>query len=235
MEEYKVKLNDFEGPLDILLELIEKEKMSISDISLASVCDQFLDYTKHFEELQPNYLVNFLVIASKLILIKSKSLLPFLELTDEEEEGIEELKDKLEEFQRIKKGAEHIKRLEEKKSILYERFSGIKNVKVFLFPGDLNKDTLKDLFVGVWEEQKKEEENPLLEKRIEAIVSFEEKLSEIRDRLTKKAEEYFHNVSDKKSKVNTIIAFLAVLELAKQRFLITEQSNNFGDIKIKKI
>jgi len=234
MKEYTVKLKDFEGPMEILLDLIEKEKLSISEISLASVCDQFLDYTKHFEELQPKYLANFLIIAAKLILIKSKSLLPFLELTEDEEEGIEDLQQKLKEFQAIKKSAEHIKKLELAKNISYERSSGLKNVKVFLYPKTLNKNSLHELFLNV-QDSLKEVVEPLEEKKIEIIISFEEKLSEIRGRLIKRSEEYFHNVSDKKSKANTIIAFLAMLELAKQRFLITEQGGNFGEIRIKRI
>jgi len=234
MEEYRVKLNEFEGPMELLLELIEKEKMNISDISLASVCDQFLEYTKHFEEEEPNYLANFLVIASRLILIKSKSLLPFLELTEEEEEDIDELKQRLEEFQKIKEGAKLIKELEGKMQISYERSSDLKNVKVFKPPKEISKDSLFNIFVSIKEVLEKEVK-PLEEKKMEVIVSFEEKLKDIKERLQKGAEEYFHKITNKEEKANTIVAFLAVLELIKQRFLTADQEGNFSSIKIKRI
>lgn len=234
MQEYTVKLNEFEGPMELLLELIEKEKLSISEISLAHVCDQFLEYTKHFENIQPNYLANFLVIAAKLILIKSKSLLPFLELTKEEEEDMGDLQKKLKEFQKIKRGAEAIKSLESKNRISYHRSSGLKNIRVFLPPKNITKNSLYELFLNV-KENFIEEKEPLEEKKIEAVISFEETISKIKNRIMSVSEEYFHNISDKKSKGNTIIAFLAVLELVKQRFLTTEQNSNFSEIKISKI
>lgn len=234
MQEYTVKLNEFEGPMELLLELIEKEKLSISEISLAYVCDQFLEYTKHFENIQPNYLANFLVIAAKLILIKSKSLLPFLELTKEEEGDVDELQEKLKEFQKIKKGAEAIKSLELENKISYHRPSGLKDIRVFLPPKKITKNSLYEFFLNV-KDNFIEEKEPLEEKKIEAVISFEETISKIRNQMILVSEEYFHNISDEKSKRNTIIAFLAVLELVKQRFLATEQSDNFSQIKISKI
>jgi segregation and condensation protein A len=233
MQEYTVKLNDFEGPMELLLELIEKEKLNISEISLAATCDQFLEYTKHFEEVDTIYLANFLVIAAKLILIKSKSLLPFLELTEEEEEGIDELRQKLEEFQKIKRGVQIIKNMEEKQNISYERSSGLKSVRIFLPPKNISKEHLCKIFSNI-KFSSLDIEKPE-EKKIEAIISFEEKLSEIKERMLKMKEGYFHDVTDKNSKVNIIIGFLAILELIKQRFMMAEQDDNFGNIKLKKL
>lgn len=233
MREYTVKLNDFEGPMELLLELIEKEKLNISEISLAAVCDQFLEYTKHFEEVDTVYLANFLVIAAKLILIKSKSLLPFLELTEEEEEDINELRQKLEEFQKIKMGAEIIKKMEDKQNISYQRNSELKNIRIFLPPKNISKEYLCEIFSNIKFPDTGTEKPE--EKKIEAIISFEEKLSEIRERMLKAKEGYFHEISDKNSKVDVIIGFLAVLELIKQRFIMAEQHDNFGNIKLKKL
>jgi len=234
MQEYTVKLNDFEGPMELLLELIEKEKLNISEISLAATCDQFLEYTKHFEEVDTLYLANFLVIAAKLILIKSKSLLPFLELTEEEEDGIDELRQKLEEFQKIKKGVQIIKSLEEKQNISYERNSGLKSIRIFLPPKNISKEYLYEVFSNIKFANLEVIDKPE-EKKIEAIISFEEKLSEIKERMFKLKEVYFHNMTDKNSKVNIIIGFLAILELIKQRFMMADQDDNFGNIKLKKL
>ncbi|MEK7453026.1 MAG: segregation/condensation protein A [Patescibacteria group bacterium] len=234
MDGYQVKLSSFEGPLELLLELIEKKKLIISEISLASVCDQFLEYTKHFEYIQPAHLANFLVIASKLILIKSKSLLPFLEITKEEEDDIDELKERLQNFQNIKKGADAIKSLEKKNMICHERSSGLRNIIFFLPPQNITKELLQEFFLNVKDDIISEKE-PLEKERIEAVISFEDTILNIKNRIIKVSEEYFHNMHNGKSKVNTIMAFLAILELVKQRFLVIEQESNFANIKIRKI
>src|SRR3989304_7808956 len=92
---YTVKLEKFEGPLDLLLDLIEKDKMDISDVSLSAITDEFLTYLVHFQEKSPSYLADFLVIAAKMILIKSKTLLPSFAVTEDEDREITELKERL--------------------------------------------------------------------------------------------------------------------------------------------
>ena len=102
---YAVKLQTFEGPLDVLLELIEKEKMDISDISLTRVTGQFLEYIRSVQEKDPHHISDFLVVAAKLVLIKSKTLLPFLEVSAEEEAEMTDLKEKLESYKKVKEVA----------------------------------------------------------------------------------------------------------------------------------
>lgn len=233
MQEYTVKLKEFEGPMELLLELIEKEKMDITEISLASICDQFLEYTNYFKEIKPEHLANFLVVASRLILIKSRSLLPFLELTKEEEEGIDEFREKLKDLQRIREGAEMIKKMELERRIAYERPSGLTKVKVFLPPKNISKDILCEFFTNVKNLLPKE--NILEERVIGEIISFEDKITQIRERLSAGAEEYFHKITDVKSRADMVVAFLAVLELVRKRFLEADQDKAFGNIKLKKI
>lgn len=231
--EYTVKLKEFEGPMELLLELIEKEKMDITEISLTAVCDQFLEYANYFKDIKPEHLANFLVIAAKLILIKSRSLLPFLELTKEEEEGIDEFREKLQELQKIREGAEMIKKIELEKRIAYERTSGLGKVKVFLPPKNISKEILYEFFINVKNLLPKE--NILEEKTIERVISFEDKIAQIRERLNAGIEEYFHKITDQKSKADMVVAFLAVLELVRKRFLEANQDEAFGNIKLKKI
>lgn len=232
-EEYKVKLKEFEGPMELLLELIEKEKMDITEISLASICDQFLEYSNYFKDIKPEHLANFLVVAAKLILIKSRSLLPFLELTKDEEEGIDEFRKKLQELQKIREGAEMIKKMELKKRIAYERSSGLGKIKVFLPPKNISKEILYEFFINLKNLLPKE--NILEEKTMERIISFEDKITQIRERLNAGMEEYFHKITDQKSKADMVVAFLAVLELVRNRFLVADQENPFGNIKLKKV
>ncbi|MEK7117749.1 MAG: segregation/condensation protein A, partial [Patescibacteria group bacterium] len=82
--DFKVKTGDFEGPLELLLELIEKRKLHINDVSLSQVADDFIAHIKSLEEFPMNDSADFILIASTLLLIKSKSLLPTLELTEDE-------------------------------------------------------------------------------------------------------------------------------------------------------
>src|SRR3990167_8700851 len=112
--DYKVNLEKFSGPLDLLLSIIEEKKLGISEISLSQVADQFLEYLKKLEntqELKENIkssseyqriLADFLVIASRLILIKSRSLLPILVLSDEEEGDIKDLEERLKIYQKFR-------------------------------------------------------------------------------------------------------------------------------------
>ena len=109
MELFKVKTESFEGPLDLLLTLIEKRKLFINDISLAKVTDDFIIYIKEFENFPMEQSAQFILIASTLLLIKSKSLLPTLTLTEEEQASVEDLESRLKIYQRSKELAEHIK------------------------------------------------------------------------------------------------------------------------------
>src|SRR3989344_3794745 len=108
---YIMKQEKFEGPMELLLELIEKEKLSISEISLAKVADEYISYVKGLEKIDPEELAEFLVVAAHLMLIKSRSLLPQLKLTEEEEGSIEELEKRLKEYQRLRQLAGELKKL----------------------------------------------------------------------------------------------------------------------------
>lgn len=227
-----MKLEKFEGPLDLLLDLIEKDKMDISDVSLSSITDEFLTYLAHFQEKNPAYLADFLVIAAKLILIKSKTLLPSFTVTEEEEREITELKDRLAEYQRIKEGARLIGALERKHMSAYHRHSELRHVRVFLFPEGVAPETLHTHFFSLWQAGMKKQE--LEEKKLEYIASFEERMQDIRARLEQSMKVGFSVLADAGSRANVIMAFLAILELVKQRFVEVEQDALFGEITIIK-
>src|SRR3989344_4019754 len=94
-EDFKVKVGQFEGPLELILDLIEKRKLHISDLSLSQIADEFIEHTKSYEDFPISDSADFILIASTLLLIKSKSLLPNLSLTEEEQESIEDLENRL--------------------------------------------------------------------------------------------------------------------------------------------
>ena len=225
---YKVELEQFEGPLELLLELIEKSKLDISDISLAKITNQFLAHIDNMPEKDPRYLANFLVVAARLILIKSKTLLPFFAVTQEEEQELIELKQSLEQYQKVREGAKAIASLEKMGQIAYHRPSGLSHFKSFAPPENVGVETLERCFAAISEANIKAD--ALEERRISPIVSFEERIRDIKNRLERNMKEHFHALADKSSKVHTIISFLVVLELVKLKFLTADQDQMFGEI-----
>ena len=145
----QVRLQQFEGPLDLLLQLIEKEKLDIAEIALSNVADQYLEHLNNTQDIHPSNLAEFLYVASKLILIKSKALLPVLEFTEEEEEDIAELQMRLKEYRRFKEAAKKIHTIynNPKKMISRESYSGFN--QVFCPPEDLKAKNLSESLFGI--------------------------------------------------------------------------------------
>lgn len=229
---YRVKIEKFEGPLDLLLELIEKEKMDITEISLSNVADQFLKYIEEANIIDPSSLADFLSVAAKLILIKSKALLPELEMEEEDEESIEELKYRLQEYKRFKEAAQKIKSLYSNKDRLFEK-AYIGKINTAFYPGDqLDQDRILLSARGLVNILDKFES--LRQESVLETVSIKEKITDIQTMLSSQVEIKFTKIIEKsKSKVDAIVSFLALLELIKQKIISVSQKNNFEDIEIK--
>ena len=137
---YQIKLQNFEGPFDLLYQLVESKKLEITEISLAQIANQFLDHIK--TGVATEDLANFLIVAGRLALIKSRALLPFLELTKEEESDIENLKEQLAEYYKYRNLAKNIHKLDKPSNIFYSRsfLAGMK--PVFYFPKKLTSEKL---------------------------------------------------------------------------------------------
>jgi len=130
---YQTKLDKFEGPLDLLLELIEGQKLDIAEVSLAKVADQFLEYISQREKITLESLADFLTVASKLILIKSKTLLPTLEFSEEEEKEIVDLEKQLIEFKKFKDISIQIGKMSDSKRMSFSREKFVA-IKTFFYP-----------------------------------------------------------------------------------------------------
>lgn len=231
---FQIKQEKFEGPLELLLELIEKEKLAISEISLAKVADEFIRHVKALQKIDPEELAEFLVVAAHLMLIKSRSLLPQLELSEEEEVSIKDLERRLKEYQRLKELAGELKRLEAKgmRIISREAYGGME--PVFYPPPKLSLEILREAFAAVLASIPKIEK--LAEEKLRRIISLEEKISHIRSLLAGALEKTFSDVvKNAKEKMEVIVSFLAILELAKQKFLELKQEKAFEDIIIKRL
>ncbi|MFA6047815.1 MAG: segregation/condensation protein A [Parcubacteria group bacterium] len=229
---YEVKLEKFEGPMELLLELIEKEEMNITELSLARVTDQYLDHIRNSENITLSNLADFLSVAARLILIKSRALIPSFNISPEEEEEIKDLTWQLEEYRKFKEASLAIGKLASFKKISYAR-EGYIGVRAFFCPPEkVNIFDLKKAFVAVLSQI------PLVEKLQEEIVAevitLEEKITALESSLRLRIESSFSEfVGSAENKIDVIISFLAVLEMVKQRIIDAEQGDLFEEIRLK--
>ncbi len=231
--EYQIHLEQFEGPLHLLLTLIEKEKLDITQVSLARVADQYLEYLKSGENISLENLSSFLSIAARLILIKSRALLPILRFDDDEEEAMEDLEFQLKAYQKFRAAAERLGQLFSQTHRAYARESFLGVQSVFYPPKDITAHDLRDQFAGVLGEIPIFEALP--EKEIRSVVTLEDKIRTLQDTLALRAESSFSELAaHAKDRVEIIVSFLAILELVKQRFIFVKQDGFFSDISIKR-
>lgn len=230
---YTVKLKEFQGPLDLLLQLTEEKKLDITEISLAKVTDQYLAYLKNLENIPLENLANFLVVASRLILIKSRLLLPSFELTEEEGEDIETLKRQLEEYKKFKNLAKKIEEIVKNRNIAYSRenYRGFR--AIFYPPKNFKLEDLKTAFKKILEEIAFLEKLP--KESIKLKISIEEKIKKIQEELSRRIKTTFQDIIKKnESKIDIIVNFLALLELIKQQLIAAKQDKIFGKIILSK-
>lgn len=232
---YELAISQFQGPLDKLLELIEEKKLEIAEISLARVTDDFLAYLEKLSEVPAALLADFLVVASRLVLIKSKSLLPELPLTQEEEADIKDLERRLALYKGLKVGERHIHHLWGKGFHAYSRpyFMHVSGIPPVFYPAsNASKESMLEAIMFVYGNlQKFVLETETIET---TIISLEEKIAEISRRMKEVEETTLHALSSAKSRSETIAIFLAVLHLAREQLIVLEQMEQFSDIIIKK-
>lgn len=236
--DYLVKSGEFEGPIHLLLELIQGRKLHVSEVSLATVTEDFLKYISD-NSLTYSQVSSFIVVASTLVLIKARSLLPSMELTEEEEASITDLTERVRQYQIIQKFAEKLVPIYQK-NIAFERVWVDKN-PVFAPDAQMTTDhfqsLLQELFVAF----------PILEKIPEKAMKVVVKLEEVIDTLTKRIQsgiafhsrdimDKYRNATDpgekRQAKVFAVVSFLAILELVKKGIGNVVQNNNFEDIEL---
>lgn len=231
---YHFYLEKFEGPLDLLLSLIEKEKLDITQVSLAQVADQYLEYIKEERALSLQNLSAFLTIAARLILIKSRALLPILSFTDDEEEAMEDLEYHLKAYKIFREASLKMGTLFLKSHRAFEREGFLGTQTVFYPPKGVTKESLRDHFVDALGGIPVFEILP--EKEIQAVITLEEKITLLQQTLSERVESYFHEIIENaEDRVEVIVSFLAMLELIKQRFIYVKQEKFFSAIHIKRL
>ncbi len=236
-DHFTIKTEIFEGPLDVLLSLVEKRKLFINDISLAKVTDDYIAYIGSMSDVHMSHTADFIVIASTLLLIKSKSLLPDLEFTEEEEKSVEELEDRLKHYKRIKELSVHIKTRFGKSGILFAANEARPEV-IFTPSPDITLGGIVAAMKNVLATLPKKEKLP--EVTVRKIRTLEETINDLAGRVQSALKMSFREFSkhgggsmSKEEKVNVIVSFLAMLELVKQGIVEVNQSNLFDDIAIE--
>lgn len=231
---YHFRLEHFEGPLDLLLSLIEREKLDITTVSLAQIADQYLEYLSVEKRVTLENLSAFLSVASRLLLIKSRALLPVLTFTEEEEESADDLEWRLRQYRLFRDAAIVLGTLFSSRNETYARESFPESQVVFYPPKNLSAEDLARHFRSLLGDIPVRAEIP--EKRVEQVISLEERIVHLQNHLMERMETSFAEFSGSaRSKTDIVVSFLALLELIKRCFLIAEQDHFSQGIRLRRI
>lgn len=230
---YEVKLEQFDGPLHVLLELIQKQELPITEVSLATVAEDYLAYVES-HEVPPAELADFLVVATKLLLLKSQAILP-----DEEETEAEEDPGNLALQLRLYK--EFVDASKTIESLFNHPFASHTRAKADIvkaqqdvLQSEITPEEMHQSFVKLL--KRLEPFFKLQTAAMERVVSVKERLREIKDAILSRAKMSFREIAKGgASKVDVVVSFLALLELVKQRTVHVVQSGAFDEIEIKRV
>ncbi len=228
---FSIKSESFEGPFEVLLGMIEKKKLEISKFSLAQITDDYITYlrSKTFEIKETT---EFVWTAATLMVIKSKELLPQLQITEDEEEDMDDLERRLKIFSVFKKVSESVGSIFGKKIIHKKRVK--RKIEVKFSPDDaITFLSMHQNALDVLQEAPKPEF--LVNKKIEKTLSLREIMDDLKSRVQSFVKTNFKNLIVGDTKRDVSISFLAVLELFKQGELLLEQNGNFGDITVENL
>ncbi len=235
--QYQIKMENFEGPLDLLCHLVEKNKMDICDIKVNDITNQYLDYLEAMQEMNLDITSEFIIMAAKLIYLKSKSLLPILEEDDEEEIDLAQM---LIDYKRYKEVTSIYKeRLEEFGGKFYKMPD-----KIELPKGKLDKVFESSLIPDIYAqfvrkeiEKRNQEASNIHQIGLSEKITIRSKIKEILKELWTKPSFIFNKLFNinKKPKIEVVTAFLSLLELSRMSRIKVTQKCLFGDINVVKI
>ena len=236
--EYLIKIDDFEGPLDLLLHLVKESNIDIYDINIYDITNQYLEYIHKWEKLNIDIASEYLVMAATLMEIKSKSLLPREEKEEQEDEILEDSKEgliqKLVEYQKYKEITKDFKNLELDRQTIYTKAPTSLNEmfhQKFVNDTDTTVDDLMKAFVEFL--KRKNMEKPIHTRITNKEYSVRKRKEDIKHILSTRKKVEFSELFDHFNKSYVIVTFLAVLELAKEEDVIIIQEDNFAKIMIE--
>jgi len=226
------RVEQFEGPLDLLLQLVEKEELDITEISLAKVAEQYVEHLNANKgKIPAEELADFLVIAAKLVFMKSRLLIPSLE-AEELDEG-PDLATQLRLYQQFVEAARKIEKQWNAGLVSYARERRIVRSleKTFSPPPGVTVDVLRETMARVISRLAPIVKLPSA--AVKRVITIQEKIADLANRLRTKTKMTFsHFLSAAKDRQERVVSFLALLELVKQRVIHAEQSDLFDEIEI---
>jgi segregation and condensation protein A len=229
---YKIKIEKFSGPMDLLLQLLDRHELEITEIAIAEVTDQFIVHIEDIVDQDAEELADFLVLATRLLYLKSKALLPLLE---DEEEELDDLERQLKMYKQFVDASKVIEEMIGKKRFTFSREKApMKTVVEFSPPVGLRMKTMRSIYLSVLKRL-----DPLVKlpaQMMEKTVSLQKTIFDLKDLITKQKKMGFNELmGNAKNRTEVIVNFLAVLELVKQRQLIVKQKSLFEDIQLERI
>lgn len=232
---YKIQLELFEGPLDLLLRIIEQKKMAITDIALGDVTEDYLRYlAENQEHIDARELADFLTIAAKLLLIKSREILPLFHFDDDEEDA-RELERQLKMYKQYWEAAKKIRKIIGRHKFAYVRDKPITRKEVrFSPPAGVTTGNLCDFFAEILARLEPVIHVP--KQVMKDTINIQHRIARISAAIAEHATVNFRDMLlNSKSKTDVIVSFLAVLELVKMRTLSVRQDARFGDIVLARV
>lgn len=237
----KIKITNFEGPFDLLLHLIKENKMNIYDIKIYEITNQYISYINKMKSLDLEVTSEFIVMASRLLEIKSRMLLPKMEKEETSEEDLkDQLINRLIEYKKFKSAAEFLKQRELQTGLVFtkkpEIINDIENTDIDL--RGLNFIGLYNIYLNIMKNLKdKKNDNIYIPKKLNIDkYKVEDKIKYINNILTAKKNIFFSAIiKDSKEIVEIVVTFLALLELIKLKRVRAFQKDNFGEIFLERL
>lgn len=236
--QYQIKTQNFEGPLDLLCHLIDKNKMDICDVKISEVTDQYIEYLKQMEELNLEIASEFLVMASALIYLKSKHLLP-QEVEDEKELTEEELLRRIIEYKKYKEITTKLKAAYEENNKRFFKQPEVVELPKQKLEVSYTKEIIPEVYQAVVEKnaQKLNQNAQNIQKiAITDTYTVESKVKEMFKELIRKRKFVFNKLFalNKCNRQEVVTAFTGLLEMSRRSKVITKQEETFGDITVEK-
>ncbi len=233
---YNFTINDFEGPLDLLLHLIKINKMEIENINIESITNQYLDFINKMKDESIDIASEYLVMASELVHIKSKMLINQKEETTDEFEinSEEDLKQKLLEYEHIKNITNTFKDLENTRSLVYTKIPS--NLNEYKKDTPLDTNISLDDLINAFEKflDREKLKKPINTRITKKELSISDRIKSIRTVLNTKRKINFTELFDNFNKNYIIVTFLSILEMSKNNEIKVTQKDNFGEILLEK-
>jgi len=226
---FNIQTEAYQGPFELVLDLIEARKLLVNDLALASITEDFIQHVRSQAEFPVEETANFIQIAATLLLIKSKSLIPDLTLSEDENADVEDLKRRLAAYEKVRDAARELAKIFGKTMLLP---AGERLPEPSFAPSrDLSTKTLAEALARVLAAREAVEELP--EARVRPLVTIEEMMDTLAKRVQSAMTLSFKEFNGSaKEKVEVIVSFLALLELVKQGAVAAEQYDVHGDIRI---